>query len=120
MSKSGYYHFKIFGIKPNLVPVITELRTIRLRINGAVVYSENQGVYLPKGWHNFNLQLIFPLDLERANISESLAYDLHRIFRDYREMPNLSDFLLLEDLNVKSRRTEDKSFTTVELWRDHD
>jgi len=90
--KTGYYLFKVFGTKPELGNTDTRLR---LRINGATIRNEKESVYLQKGWHNLNFQVIY---------------------HPHLGWPNLSDFLVFKDVNLKSRRTEEKTFKTIELW----
>ena len=49
--KTGYYHFKVFGTKPELGNTDTRLR---VRVNGAKVHNENRSIYLQQGWHALN------------------------------------------------------------------
>jgi len=93
--ESGYYYFKIFGIKDYRNSWIK----LPLRIDGALVDRNNkQPIYLEKGWSKLNFQA-----------------DFYQFGQD--RWTELDGYIDLKNFALKWRDENDKAFTTIEPYR---
>lgn len=95
--EDGLYNFKVYGINFQSISKDDRIRTF-LRVDGAAIENFSNPIYLQKGWYDFTFQFLY--------------------FYKEPDFTNILVFYInFEELAFKWRKTQDKSFKEIELWR---